>query len=233
MPRGRAGARSPAPRHTHGSGHALAQASPWRRTCPGAGHAKRPARMCGPLRSRATPTGLEPATSAVTGRRANQLRYGALMVLLLRIPNGIRTRATAVKGRGPRPLDDGDQFNGPPPLAPGADPSRTRESIRADRPDIQNGPAAPLSAGLCTDPRLSLQRAAQREEGQTSVHRAALTGRAWPTPAAGRRPRSSRSGRGRCRVVRRARSRRPSSPAGRGRARRSRWRTGSRSPSPA
>ena len=26
---------------------------------------------------RATPTGLEPATSAVTGRRANQLRYGA------------------------------------------------------------------------------------------------------------------------------------------------------------
>ena len=28
----------------------------------------------------ATPTGLEPATSAVTGRRANQLRYGALWV---------------------------------------------------------------------------------------------------------------------------------------------------------
>ncbi|MEY4899762.1 MAG: hypothetical protein RI895_184, partial [Actinomycetota bacterium] len=25
----------------------------------------------------ATPTGLEPATFAVTGRRANQLRYGA------------------------------------------------------------------------------------------------------------------------------------------------------------
>ena len=30
------------------------------------------------LLPRATPTGLEPATSAVTGRRANQLRYGAL-----------------------------------------------------------------------------------------------------------------------------------------------------------
>ena len=29
--------------------------------------------------ARATPTGLEPATSAVTGRRANQLRYGALL----------------------------------------------------------------------------------------------------------------------------------------------------------
>ena len=61
----------------------------------------------------ATPTGLEPATSAVTGRRANQLRYGALLmvlvlvVLVVRIPNGIRTRAAAVKGRCPRPLNDG------------------------------------------------------------------------------------------------------------------------------
>src|SRR4051794_34337640 len=76
----------------------------------------------------ATPTGLEPAASAVTGRRANQLRYGAWMVrasrrlrshgmlthdrvrFRIRTPNGIRTRATAVKGRGPGPLDDG----GPP-----------------------------------------------------------------------------------------------------------------------
>ncbi len=62
----------------------------------------------------ATLTGLEPATSAVTGRRANQLRHRALLVLLrsddtvvTRTPNGIRTRATAVKGRRPRPLDDG------------------------------------------------------------------------------------------------------------------------------
>ena len=30
-----------------------------------------------PREEPATPTGLEPATSAVTGRRANQLRYGA------------------------------------------------------------------------------------------------------------------------------------------------------------
>jgi hypothetical protein len=29
------------------------------------------------VRALATPTGLEPAASAVTGRRANQLRYGA------------------------------------------------------------------------------------------------------------------------------------------------------------
>jgi hypothetical protein len=28
----------------------------------------------------ATPTGLEPAASAVTGRRANQLRYGAMFL---------------------------------------------------------------------------------------------------------------------------------------------------------
>ena len=83
---------------------------------------------------RATLTGLEPATSAVTGRRANQLRYRALLFISclqyryrnfsrplayqtltpgltssLRTPNGIRTRAAAVKGRCPRPLDDGGQ----------------------------------------------------------------------------------------------------------------------------
>lgn len=61
----------------------------------------------------ATLTGLEPATSAVTGRRANQLRHRALLCSQydwLRTPNGIRTRATAVKGRRPRPLDDGGPF---------------------------------------------------------------------------------------------------------------------------
>ena len=63
-------------------------------------------------------TGLEPATSAVTGRRANQLRYRTLHLLLFETlvklstsphsdPNGIRTRAAAVKGRCPRPLNDG------------------------------------------------------------------------------------------------------------------------------
>ena len=37
----------------------------------------------------ATLTGLEPATSAVTGRRANQLRHGALVrPRLYRTPNG-------------------------------------------------------------------------------------------------------------------------------------------------
>ena len=59
----------------------------------------------------ATLTGLEPATSAVTGRRANQLRHRALTSLrrfgVVRTPYGIRTRATALKGRRPRPLDEG------------------------------------------------------------------------------------------------------------------------------
>ena len=56
----------------------------------------------------ATLTGLEPATSAVTGRRANQLRYRAkLWNFVFRDPNGIRTRVNAVKGRRPRPLNDG------------------------------------------------------------------------------------------------------------------------------
>src|ERR1700738_40554 len=69
----------------------------------------------------ATLTGLEPATSAVTGRRANQLRHRALLcatptaVVVACTPNGIRTRATAVKGRRPRPLDDG----GPIRISPG------------------------------------------------------------------------------------------------------------------
>ena len=52
-------------------------------------------------------TGLEPATSALTGRRALQLLHRTL-----RAPNGIRTRATALKGRRPGPLDD---EGGPPP----------------------------------------------------------------------------------------------------------------------
>lgn len=58
----------------------------------------------------ATLTGLEPATSAVTGRRANQLRHRAMLCYqrsMDRTPYGIRTRATALKGRRPRPLDEG------------------------------------------------------------------------------------------------------------------------------
>ncbi len=60
----------------------------------------------------ATLTGLEPATSAVTGRRANQLRHRAIFIWPRKsggTPNGIRTRVAAVKGRCPRPLDDGSK----------------------------------------------------------------------------------------------------------------------------
>ena len=102
--------------------------------------AKRPDLSPGEASS-ATPTGLEPAASAVTGRRANQLRYGALVcvtVLRFRVPNrsarstpnGIRTRATAVKGRRPRPLDDGGQL---PREASGTTAVGDRYSIGAAR----------------------------------------------------------------------------------------------------
>ena len=124
-----------------------------------------PDRDCDPG-AMATPTGLEPAASAVTGRRANQLRYGARCaaifscfrsavsaVLLRQIgakvsapspPNGIRTRATAVKGRGPGPLDDGDRAfdRSLTPASRRSDPSRTRESIRVEVPELQNGSPA-------------------------------------------------------------------------------------------
>ncbi len=60
--------------------------------------------------SAAVLTGLEPATSALTGRRALQLLHRTLLWCLRpkpdRAPNGIRTRATALKGRRPGPLDD-------------------------------------------------------------------------------------------------------------------------------
>ena len=38
----------------------------------------------------------------------SQLKPLLLVKHVLRAPNGIRTRVTAVKGRCPRPLDDGD-----------------------------------------------------------------------------------------------------------------------------
>ena len=72
----------------------------------------------------AVPTGLEPATSALTGRRELQLHHGTKIgfdllftsrtlfvgladMYYFRTPNGIRTRAATLKGWCPRPLDDG------------------------------------------------------------------------------------------------------------------------------
>ena len=73
-------------------------------------------------------TGLEPATSGVTGQHSNQLNYRSTLVnprilrkplfspippefaswIVTGVPKGIRTPVTAVKGQCPRPLDDGD-----------------------------------------------------------------------------------------------------------------------------
>jgi hypothetical protein len=87
-------------------------------------------------------TGFEPATSTLTGWRALQLLYrtmfprlvflarmsisptllclprlsNAMLRLKPRAPNGIRTRAAALKGRCPRPLDDGGSDGVPPKL---------------------------------------------------------------------------------------------------------------------
>ena len=55
----------------------------------------------------AVPTRFELATSALTGRRALQTAPRDLGIALTSTPNGIRTRVTCVKGRRPRPLDDG------------------------------------------------------------------------------------------------------------------------------
>src|SRR5439155_3146941 len=58
------------------------------------------------LRRLAVPTGFEPAISALTGRRVGP-GYTTGPYAFSRAPNGIRTRASALKGRDPRPLDDG------------------------------------------------------------------------------------------------------------------------------
>src|ERR1700736_4078063 len=54
-------------------------------------------------------TGFEPATSTLTGWRALRaaLQDLAELAAASSAPNGIRTRAAALKGRCPRPLDDG------------------------------------------------------------------------------------------------------------------------------
>lgn len=56
-----------------------------------------PTELPGHCLSAATPTGLEPATSAVTGRRANQLRYGASCEG--RCPLGQLEKHNVAKGR--------------------------------------------------------------------------------------------------------------------------------------
>src|SRR5450432_3095920 len=71
--------------------------------------------------TRAVLTGFEPATSTLTGWRALRaaLQDHAVLATASRAPNGIRTRAAALKGRCPRPLDDGGStVTAALPLAP-------------------------------------------------------------------------------------------------------------------
>lgn len=58
----------------------------------------------------ATLTGLEPATSAVTGRRANQLRHRALLVLLLLYQCKALLRVTFTAVEPYRMLDTGQTY---------------------------------------------------------------------------------------------------------------------------
>jgi hypothetical protein len=67
----------------------------------------------------------------------SQLKPLLLLKQVLRAPNGIRTRVTAVKGRCPRPLDDGDVLR----LT-----NLTREKVCDQMAFI--GTKKPLAAGL-------------------------------------------------------------------------------------
>lgn len=70
---------------------------------------KNPPRKRRVFSSRATPTGLEPAASAVTGRRSNQLSYGAKLQANLRaqsthlLANGEQTANCIVTPAGFEP----------------------------------------------------------------------------------------------------------------------------------
>ena len=99
------------------------------------------------LKTLAEWTGLEPATPGVTGRYSNQLNYhstwcsfrpggpsaAALLPCNLRCvgdPTGIRTPVIAVKGRCPRPLDDGDKQTGSLEKLPGLVKLDSRDNMR-------------------------------------------------------------------------------------------------------
>ena len=133
---------------------------------------------------RAVLTGLEPATSTLTGWRALQLLYRTLKVLPYfyftgvstgsdqeilarhragespcRSPYGIRTRAAALKGRCPRPLDEGAEH----PMPGGQpNPDLPRTSVRRGRmkhtgPGVR--PPKPFHPpSSATPPRLAPER---------------------------------------------------------------------------
>src|SRR5450432_1197072 len=104
--------------------------------------------------TRAVLTGFEPATSTLTGWRALQaaLQDQVSLACASRAPNGIRTRAAALKGRCPRPLDDGGStVTAALPLAPAVgdcpsigDRARYRQSAPCQPgwPGAEHAPAA-------------------------------------------------------------------------------------------
>src|SRR5215211_157662 len=74
---------------------------------------------------RAVPTGFEPATSALTGRRAQpSCSTGPRVVVTSCAPSGVRIRVATLKGWCPRPLDDG----GPAQLRGGPRRPRTDDT---------------------------------------------------------------------------------------------------------
>jgi hypothetical protein len=86
-------------------------------------------------------TGFEPATSTLTGWRALRAALqDQAIVMHQRAPNGIRTRAAALKGRCPRPLDDGGSTDSAVlPVAPAvgdhASIGDERHCRQSDRPN--------------------------------------------------------------------------------------------------
>src|SRR5690606_36716430 len=142
--------------------------------------------------------GLEPATFAVTGRRANQLRHRAMSVFsYTSAPNGIRTRVAALKGRSPRPLDDGSPIGSADRPTALSGPPGSEHQFTHPEPPLRRGVPKPRTIPLtCED---SIQPPVGRGIDRDAARHAATTPRqrtfdrrvATGAPNA-RRPRSDR-----------------------------------------
>src|SRR5215469_5593340 len=127
---------------------------------------------------RAVLTGFEPATSTLTGWRALRAALQDLVVLAeASAPNGIRTRAAALKGRCPRPLDDGGSTIVALPVA----------SAVGDRPSIGDGWHCRQSGFPCRISRLSAcPLSGNSHAGRSWVIRTIVPGPGHPRTSAGR-----------------------------------------------
>src|SRR5664280_2350136 len=139
----------------------------------------------------AVPTGFEPATSALTGRRELLASPRDLAVPLavppavmpsswraVRAPNGIRTRATALKGRRPGPLDDGGGTSAGQTTGVSR-PTRTRGVCRRE-PSKHRGrppPAPTPTPGRAADVGFAGDHAAAGTGPEGSVESATMPGR--------------------------------------------------------